>query len=123
MQKTQQHEATLTELITKMNNMEAFLVSQRQKSQRLESELSAVQDRIGGAERRTQLLEAENLKIKGELQSWNEYYEQEEVPSAVLVSQSPLTIALSVASVSVATSFPLQPFTEPLQMDVFDYRK
>ena len=65
MQKTQQYEATLIELMTKMNNMEVLLVNQRQKSQRLESELSAAQDRIGGAKRRAQLLEAENVKIKG----------------------------------------------------------
>ena len=66
---TQQYEAQLAELTTKMGNMEALLVNQRQKSQCLESELSAVQDRIGGAERRACLLEEEDVKIKGELQS------------------------------------------------------
>ena len=64
---TQQYEAKLAELSTKMGNMEVLLVNQRQKSQRLESELSAAQDRIGGVERRARLLAEENVKIKGEL--------------------------------------------------------
>ena len=38
------------------------------ESQRLESELFAAHDTIGGAKRRAQLLEVENMKIKGELQ-------------------------------------------------------
>ena len=52
MKVTQQYEAKLAELTTKMNNMEVLLVTQWQKNQRLDSELSATQDRIGGAERR-----------------------------------------------------------------------
>ena len=63
-----------------MATMERLLIEQRQKGQQLESELSLAQDRIGGAERRAQVLEEENVKIKGELQSWQEYYEQEELP-------------------------------------------
>ena len=86
MQCTQQYEAQLAELTTKMSNLEILLVDQRQKSQRLESELSATQDRIGGAERRAQLLEMENVKIKEELQSRNESYGQEEDPSTFPVS-------------------------------------
>ena len=46
---TQQYEARLVELTTKMGNMEALLVSQRQENLQLESELSAAQDRIGVA--------------------------------------------------------------------------
>ena len=80
---TQQYEVKLTELNSKMDNMTMLLVNQRQKSQQLESELSSAQDRIGGAERRAKLLENENMKIKGELQSWNDYYagDTTEVPS------------------------------------------
>ena len=65
------------------------MVTQRQKSSRLETQLSAAQDRIGGAERRAKALEDENVKIKGELQTWNDYYEQEtgvEMPNIPTVS-------------------------------------
>ena len=68
---TQQYEAKLAELNTKMENLSTLLVNQRQESQMLESELSSAQDRIGGAERRARMLEEENVKINGELQSWN----------------------------------------------------
>ena len=61
-----------------MAAMERLLIEQRQKGQRLESELASAQDKIGGAERRAHVLEEENTKIKGELQSWNDYYAQEE---------------------------------------------
>ena len=65
---TQQYEAKVAELNAKMESMTTSLVNQKQKSQRLESELSDAQDQIGGAERRAKLLEDENVKIKGELQ-------------------------------------------------------
>ena len=59
-----------------MNILENLLIEQRQKGGRLESELSTVQDRICGAERRAQFLEAENVKIHNELQSWNDWYNE-----------------------------------------------
>ena len=46
--------------------MEVLLVNQRQKSSRLESELSAMQDQIVGAERRAKMLEEENTRIQGD---------------------------------------------------------
>ena len=52
-----------------MNNMEVLLVTQWQKNQRLESELSTKQDRIGGVERRAQELQKENVQIHSELQA------------------------------------------------------
>ena len=52
-----------------------MLIEQRQKGGRLESALSAAQDRIGGAERCVLRLEEENSEIRSELQSWNEWYE------------------------------------------------
>ena len=66
---SQRYEEQLSALTEKMTVMERLLVEQRQKGQRLESELSSAQDRIGGAERRARLLEEENTKIKGELAS------------------------------------------------------
>ena len=60
-----------------MGQMETLLVTQRQKSSQLESQLSAAQDRIGGAERRAKLLESENTRIQGEIQYWNDLYSQE----------------------------------------------
>ena len=65
---SQKYEEQITVLSQKMAAMERLLIEQRQKGQRLESELSSAQDRIGGAERRAHWLEEENTKIKGELQ-------------------------------------------------------
>ena len=48
--------------------------------------MSLDQDRIGGAERQAHLLEEENTKIKGELQSWNDYYNQEKTSPEARVS-------------------------------------
>ena len=66
---SQKYEEQFTALTQKMATMEQLLIGQRQKGQQLESKLSAAQDRIGGAERRARLLEEENSKIRGELQS------------------------------------------------------
>ena len=67
----------MTELTQKVGMLEKLLVEQRQKGSRLESELSAAQDRIGGAERRAQQLAEENVKIHSELQSWHEWYNED----------------------------------------------
>ena len=77
---SQKYEEQIAALLQKMSALEQVLVGQRQKGQQLENQLSAAQDRIGGAERRAHLLEQENIKIKGELQSWNDYYNQERPP-------------------------------------------
>ena len=98
-------------LSEKMATMERLLIEQRQKGQQLESELSLAQDRIGGAERRARVLEEENVKIKGELQSWQEYYEQEETSPEEPVS-APIPPSLFT---SVAPS--LFNFTMPMQME------
>ena len=66
---SQRYETQIVELSQKMSTLEQLLIGQRQKGLQLESELSAAQDRIGGAERRARWLEEENTKIKGELQS------------------------------------------------------
>ena len=67
----------------------------------MEGQLSAAQDRIGGAERRAKLLEDENVRIHSELQYWNDLYSQETgvtppqtgqedtSPSSVVVSAAP----------------------------------
>ena len=74
---SQEYEKRFSALSAKMGQMETLLVTQRQKSSQLESQLSAAQDRIGGAERRAKLLETENTRIQGEIQYWNELYSQE----------------------------------------------
>ena len=74
---SQEYEKRFSALSAKMGQMETLLVTQRQKSSQLESQLSAAQDRIGGAERRAKLLESENTRIQGEIQYWNELYSQE----------------------------------------------
>ena len=60
-----------------MKAMEQLLIEQRQKGNSLSSQLSAAQDRIGGAERRAQQLQIENEAIKTELKYWNDLYEQD----------------------------------------------
>ena len=74
---SQEYEKRFSALSAKMGQMETLLVMQRQKSSQLESQLSAAQDRIGGAERRAKLLESENTRIQGEIQYWNDLYSQE----------------------------------------------
>ena len=75
---THDYEAQIAAVSTQMKALEHLLVEQRMKGNSLESQLSAAQDRIGGAERRAQQLEEENRQIKSELQYWNDYYAQEE---------------------------------------------
>ena len=100
--------------------MEQLVIEQRQKGQRLESELSAAQDRIGGSERRARWLEEENIKIKGELQSWNDYSNQEETSPAVLVSNpvsTPLSApdGMSLFNFSTRMSMPANDFPFDIQ--------
>ena len=97
-------------LTQKMSTLEQLLIGQRKKGQQLESTLSAAQDRIGGAERRARLLEEENIKIKGELQSWQEDYWQEETSP-----KGPISTPMINAS-SVPESMSLFNFTSPMSM-------
>ena len=60
-----------------MKVLEQLLIDQRMKGNSLADQLSAAQDRIGGAERRAQQLAEENVQIKSELQYWNELYAQD----------------------------------------------
>ena len=48
---SQNYEKQLEAVTQKMNVLEKLLIGQRQKSMTLEGQLSAAQDRIGGAER------------------------------------------------------------------------
>ena len=64
----------MAEMLQKMTFLEQSLVKQWQKSQSLESQLSAAQDRIGGVERRAKTLENENVRIQSEIQYWNDLY-------------------------------------------------
>ena len=102
----------MADMMKKMTFLEDALVQQRKKSLTLESQLSAAQDRIGGAERRAKALEDENVQIKGELQSWNEYYEQENdvvTPSATTISSPMFPAAPTVMSepLSITSSLPV----------------
>ena len=108
---SQTYEARIGELSRKMATMENLLVAQRQKGQQLESELSAAQDRIGGAERRAQWLENENTKIKGELQSWNDYYNQEETSP-----EEPVSMPIPNVSSGPASGTTLFDFSTPFSM-------
>ena len=103
---SQKYEEQIAALSQKMSTLEQLLVGQRQKGQQLESQLSAAQDRIGGAERRAQLLEAENVKIKGELQSWNDYYTQEETSPETPVS-APVSFPIPIESTLFSFTAPM----------------
>ena len=106
---SQYYEKQLDAVTSKMAKMEKLLMTQTQRSTTLEGQLSAAQDRIGGAERRAKLLEDENVRIHSELEYWNELYSQEtgvtppqtgqEVnsPPSVAVSAGP-TVPSSVSS-------------------------
>ena len=74
---TQNYERQLAEVHEQMKALEHLLIEQRQKGNSLSSQLSAAQDRIGGAERRAQQLQTENEAIKSELKYWNDLYEQD----------------------------------------------
>ena len=107
---SQKYEEHINALSQKMSTMEQLLIGQRQKGQQLESALLAVQDRIGGAERRARLLEEENIKIKGELQSWEEDYWQEETSP-----EGPVSMPMINASF-VPEGMSLFNFTSPMSM-------
>ena len=106
---SQYYEKQLDAVTNKMAKMEKLLTTQTQRSTTLEGQLSAAQNRIGGAERRAKLLEDENVRIHSELQYWNDLYSQEtgvtppqteqEVtfPPSVVVSTAP-TVSPSVSS-------------------------
>ena len=100
---SQHYMVQLQELNQKMQGLETLLIEQRQKGGRLESALSAAQDRIGGAERRAAWLEEENSKIRNELQSWNDWYDTD--PTQGKQASEELTSPVSQPAVS--TSIPL----------------
>ena len=74
---SQAYEKQLDAVTKKMATMEKMLLTQTQKNTTLEGQLSAAQDRIGGAERRAKLLEDDNARIQGELKYWNDLYSEE----------------------------------------------
>ena len=63
---TSKYEKELADVMHQMKQLENLLVEQRQKSSNLEHQLSAAQDRIGGAERKARILDEENTMIKSE---------------------------------------------------------
>ena len=111
---TQDYEAQIAAVSTQMKALEHLLVEQRMKGNSLENQLSAAQDRIGGAERRAQQLEEENRQIKSELQYWNDYYAQEEEEEVTAEVQSAPEIG-NPAAVSCC-SVPIPSWRKFLQM-------
>ena len=104
-QTSQTYELQMQQFQQKMTKMEQLLIEQRIKGQKLEQELSSAQDRIGGAERRARGLEEENIKIKGELQSWNEWYGQEETSPEVPVS-TPVSLVANTPAIPLMSDVP-----------------
>ena len=109
------YETQLAEMMQKMTFMEQLIIKQRKQSMTLESQLSAAQDRIGGAERRAKLLEDENARIQSEITYWNDLYSQEtgETPPNV-ASSVPLNVSAASSSTPVQLSVsPARPFNLP----------
>ena len=125
---TKSYESQIVEIAEKMRAMEQLLIDQRIKGNSLSSQLSAAQDRIGGAERRAQQLQTENKAIKSELKYWNDLYEQDvaienvgensaEVDSSPRIKLSvapdgavmPSSSEIAAASANVGTTIPNHP--------------
>ena len=92
-------------MLHKMNQLEKLVVAQRQKNLSFDHQLSAAQDRIGGAERKASLLETENAKILGELQFWNDVYQQDTGISHPMSA----TLSVNQSAISVPLSIPMAP--------------
>ena len=98
---TSKYEKELADVMHQMKQLENLLIEQRQKSSSLEHQLSAAQDRIGGAERKARLLDEENVMIKSELKFWNDVYAQDTGVShtgsePVTVNSPPITMPVPV---------------------------
>ena len=110
---TQDYEAQIAAVSTQMKALEHLLVEQRMKGNSLENQLSAAQDRIGGAERRAQQLEEENRQIESELQYWNDYYAQEEEEQGTAEVQSSPVIGNLAAVPMPSSSIPIGESSAP----------
>ena len=96
-------------MMHKVQQLENALIAQRKKSNSLEHQLSAAQDRIGGAERKAKALDNENEKIRGELKFWNEVYTQDTgitMPSAATPSLTSPAVSIPIPTPSLSTSVP-----------------
>ena len=100
---SQRYEQQMIDLTHKVAQLEMLLVDQRQKGNRLESALSAAQDRIGGSERRAQRLEEENAKIHSELQSWHDWYNEDpKTEQQDVISSAQSNVGIPVSNVSLS---------------------
>ena len=62
----------MNEVQSTVNQLQQLVINERKNRMKMESQLSAAQDKIGAAERRTKLLEQKNEYLQKELDSWNE---------------------------------------------------
>ena len=137
---TQKYETQLEEVTHKMQQLENLLIDQRKSKLALERQLSAAQDRIGAAERRSKATEEANKKLQEEMQIWNQIYSQEtgvdlsstgwnpfmqqsspmqSTPfSAPIPSASGLASSSTVPASIPISSTPNSAFSSPIQMDM-----
>ena len=66
------YETKLGEIQHTVDQLQQLVINERKNRMKMESQLSAAQDKIGAAKRRTQLLEQKNENLQKELDSWNE---------------------------------------------------
>ena len=66
------YETKLGEIQHIVDQLQQLVINERKNRMKMESQLSAAQDKIGAAKRRTQLLEQKNENLQKELDSWNE---------------------------------------------------
>ena len=104
---TQTYEKQLADVTAQMKALEQIVISQRVKGNALESQLSASQDRIGGAERRARELQTENESIKSELKYWNELYSQETGTTYEQEEESHVVASLPTVSEEVPVPLPV----------------
>ena len=66
------YETKFGEIQHTVDQLQQLVINERNNRMKMETQLSAGQDKIGDAERRTKLLEEKNENLQKELDSWNE---------------------------------------------------
>ena len=66
------YESKMNEVQSIVEQLQKLVINERKNRMKMESQLSAAQDKIGATERCTKLLEQKNEYLQKELDSWNE---------------------------------------------------
>ena len=105
------YETRMNEVQSTIEKLQQLIVSERQNRLKLESQLSAAQDQIGAAERRSQLLDQKNTRLEQDVDTWKTRLTQEiaskqqPVASGSVVPPVEQNVPVVSASGSMATPF------------------